>query len=162
MARIASAIGHNVNFPLEINMTASTFSMKPAVASDVKFWLDLDPGITPSELAAKMAMERCLVIREGDVPVGIFRYNLFWDTVPFLNLILLRERHRQKGYGTLAMKQWESDMRDRGYKVVLTSTQSDERAQFFYRGMGYSDCGCLILDKTPLRQPLEIFLIKVL
>lgn len=143
-------------------MTTSLFSMKPAVSSDVKFWLDVDHAIPPSELAAKMALERCLVIREGDIPVGIFRYTMFWDRIPFLNLILLRERHRKKGYGTLAMKQWENDMRERGNKMVLTSTRSDEKAQHFYRGRGYSDCGCLILDRTPLRQPLEIFLVKTL
>lgn len=136
--------------------------MRAADSEDIKFWLDLDHGISPAELAAKIALGRCLVIREGDVPVGIFRYNLFWDTIPFLNLIFLRERHRGKGYGSKAMRQWENDMRSRGYQAVLTSTQSDERAQFFYRGIGYSDCGCLILDVAPLHQPLEIFLIKAL
>lgn len=143
-------------------MKNERFSMKPAGVEDVTFWLNLDHGIASSELAAKMALKRCLVIREDEVPVGIFRWNLFWDMIPFLCLIHLREQHRHKGYGTLAMRQWENEMREKGYPAVLTSTQSDERGQVFYRGLGYSDCGCLILDTPPLRQPLEIFMIKVL
>lgn len=143
-------------------MNRHRFSMRPATGDDIKFWLDIDNGIAPSELAAKMAVRRCLVICEDEIPAGIFRFNLFWDTIPFLNLVYLREQYRNKGYGSLAMRQWEGDMREKGYKAVLTSTQSDERAQFFYRGIGYSDCGCLILDHGPLRQPLEIFLVKIL
>ena len=42
------------------------------------------------------------------------------------------------------------------YKQVLTSTLSNERAQFFYRKNGYVDCGSLLLP----REPLEIILLK--
>ena len=40
--------------------------------------------------------------------------------------------------------------------MVLTSTRSDERAQGFYRKLGYRDCGALLLPE----EPLEIILFK--
>jgi Acetyltransferases len=138
------------------------FAMDHATADDVTFWLDLDPALPPEELARKIAVKSCYVIRDDEQPVGIMRYNMFWDVIPFVTLIFLREQFRGLGFGRKAMAQWEDEMREKRHKVALTSTQSDERAQFFYRQIGYSDCGCLILDTVPLRQSLEIFLIKVL
>lgn len=47
-------------------------------------------------------------------------------------------------------------MRSIGYDAVLVSTQSNEDAQYFYRSIGYSDCGSLLLPD----QPEELFLSK--
>jgi hypothetical protein len=47
-------------------------------------------------------------------------------------------------------------MEQQGFDTVMTSTQSDEHAQHFYRKLGYVDAGALLLDT----QPLEIILIK--
>lgn len=38
------------------------------------------------------------------------------------------------------MKYWESDMKNQGYGMVMTSTQVDEEAQHFYRKLRYKDC----------------------
>lgn len=54
------------------------------------------------------------------------------------------------------MRFWEEDMRRRGYKMVMISTQADEEAQHFYRKLGYIDCGALVLDG----QPTELFIKK--
>ena len=56
----------------------------------------------------------------------------------------------------------EKLLKERGCKALLTSTQSDERGQFFYRKTGFKECGCLILEDTPLSQPMELFFIKTL
>jgi ribosomal protein S18 acetylase RimI-like enzyme len=53
---------------------------------------------------------------------------------------------------------WEDAMRKAGYKEVMTSTLSSERAQNLYRRLGYEDCGCLLLTG----EPLEIILSKKL
>ena len=54
------------------------------------------------------------------------------------------------------MRFFEQEMVKKGYKKILTSTLSSERAQFFYRKNGYIDCGSLILPD----EPLEIILMK--
>ena len=51
-------------------------------------------------------------------------------------------------------------MRAAGHEAVMTSAQSDEGAQHFYRIKGYHDAGCLILDGTSLAQRAELFLVK--
>ena len=53
-------------------------------------------------------------------------------------------------------------MHTQGYDLVLTSTQSDEKAQHFYRKLGYRDCGGLGMDIPGHTQPMELFLVKAL
>jgi ABC-type multidrug transport system ATPase subunit len=68
----------------------------------------------------------------------------------------------QNSEGKRAMLSWEKEMREFGYKMVMTSTQVDEQAQHFYRKLGYVEKGCLVLDGTPHEQPQEMFMLKVL
>ena len=42
----------------------------------------------------------------------------------------------------------EQDMKALGYGLVMTSTQSDEEGQRFYRALGYVDCGSLTLPSA--------------
>ena len=60
------------------------------------------------------------------------------------------------------MAHWEADMQAKGYQMVLLSTQVDETAQHFYRKLGYTDCGCLVLHHCPLAQPMEMFFCKTI
>ena len=108
------------------------------------------------EFELKIRDNRVYVISDEDKPIGILRYSLFWDNTPFLNLIELVESYQGKGFGKQAMKCWENEMHNLGYKFVMTSTLSDEQAQFFYRKLGYKDSGCLLLRN----EPLEILLVK--
>ena len=41
-------------------------------------------------------------------------------------------------------------MAGQGYKFVMTSSLSDEEVQFFYRKLGYTDRGALVLPDEPL------------
>jgi ribosomal protein S18 acetylase RimI-like enzyme len=60
------------------------------------------------------------------------------------------------------MEYWEEDMKSKGYDMVLTSTQVDEEAQHFYRKLGYKDCGGIIIDIPKHKQPMEMFLVKII
>lgn len=71
-------------------------------------------------------------------------------------LLYILEAYRGKGYGSRLVDFWEREMLKGRYKIVLTSTQSNEQAQFFYRKIGYRDCGSLLLPN----EPLEIILLK--
>ena len=86
------------------------------------------------------------------------RFNLFWDEIPFMNMLYLLEEYRGQGYGGRLVTFWEKEMKDNGYGMVLTSTLSSEQAQFFYRKNGYVDCGSLLLPG----EDLEIILRKKL
>ncbi len=138
------------------------FQIRYASERDKTFWFSLDRHLSENEFAMKVRDKRGYIISAGDKPVGIMRYNLFWDNTPFLTLIYFEESEQGKGFGRQAMCHWESEMRALGFKMAMTSTQADEQAQYFYRKLGYVDRGCLILDNTPFEQPQEIIMIKVL
>ena len=137
------------------------FSIRYVSETDKPFWFALDKHLIESEFALKIRDKRGYIISEGDKPVGVMRYNLFMDAIPFLTLIYLDEASRSKGLGKQAMLHWENEMRESGHKMVMTSTQVDEEAQHFYRKLGYKDKGSLFFDNTPFEQPQEMFMIKI-
>lgn len=130
--------------------------------ADRLFWYTLDEHLSESEFRLKIRDRRGYVISDVDKPIGIMRYNLCWDIIPFLTFIYFDEPYRGKGFGRRAMLFWENEMRELGYKMVMTSTQVDEDAQHFYRKLGYKDKGGIFLDNTPFEQPQEMFMLKVL
>ena len=134
------------------------FSINYATMQDKKDWCSIDRHFSESEYELKVRDKRCYIIRDDEKFVGVMRYNLFSDYIPFLSLIHFDEAYRRKGFGTKAMLHWENEMRSLGHEMVMTSTQADEEGQHFYRKLGYKDMGCLVFDD----QPLEIFLSKVL
>ncbi|GAE86973.1 GNAT family N-acetyltransferase [Acetivibrio straminisolvens] len=73
-----------------------------------------------------------------------------------MNMLYFDENHRQKGLGSKAVSFWEKAMKEKGYTRVMTSSLSNEQAQFFYRKLGYKDAGCLLLEN----EALEILFIK--
>ncbi|MBE6713644.1 MAG: GNAT family N-acetyltransferase [Ruminococcaceae bacterium] len=79
--------------------------------------------------------------RLKDPVVGVLRYSLFWETIPFLNLLYIDASYRNKGFGTEMMRRWEDTMARMGYKYVMTSTQADEDAWVFYEKLGYQRVG---------------------
>jgi GNAT superfamily N-acetyltransferase len=79
--------------------------------------------------------------RLKDPVVGVLRYSLFWQTIPFLDHLYIEEGYRRRGYGTKMMCLWETDMEKSGYTSVLTSTQADEDAWRFYEKLGYRRIG---------------------
>ena len=102
------------------------------------------------------------VIWEWNQRIGIMVHCILWGTIPFMNLLYIRERYRGRGFGREAGLCWEKEMRDQGYRMVLVSTQVNEGAQHLYRKLGYVDCGGLVFHDTPFDQPMELFLRKVL
>jgi len=127
---------------------------------DKAFWFSLDKHLSENEFELKIRDKRGYIIYDDEKPVGLMRYNLFWDNIPFLTLIYIHESEQGKGIGKQAMLYWENEMRDIGYKMVMTSTQVNEEAQHFYRKLGYKDKGALFLDNTPFEQPQEMFMLK--
>lgn len=81
------------------------------------------------------------VLKDGNSIVGILRYSLFWQTIPFLDLIYIDEAYQGRGYGRQMMEYWERTLKGMDYKYAMTSTQEDETAWKFYEKIGYNQIG---------------------
>ncbi|MDE5721337.1 MAG: GNAT family N-acetyltransferase [Clostridia bacterium] len=136
--------------------------LKAVTQGDKKFWLSMD-GHCSEDAFNNRVISRTgfLILSEGEM-AGVICYNMFWDNLPFLPLIKLLPEYRGCGNGREAMRLFENMLKERGFNALLLSTQADEQAQHFYRKIGYKECGCLVLDEAPLKQPMEIFFIKKL
>ena len=127
---------------------------------DREFWYGLDRHLPTQEFERKVATGQGYVLLSDGIPVGLLRYNLFWDNTPFCTMLFVDWAHQGRGYGRMLVEHWERDMKSREYGMLLTSTQVDESAQHFYRKMGYKDCGGFVIDVPGYEQPMELFLIK--
>lgn len=129
---------------------------------DKAFWYRLDKHLPQKEFANKVRDRQGYVFVKDDSPIGLLRYNLFWDNTPFCTMLFIDGDFQGKGYGKKLMDYWENDMKSQGYRMVLTSTQVNEDAQHFYRKLGYRDCGGLVLTAQGQKQPMELFLTKAI
>lgn len=127
---------------------------------DMEFWYRFDKHLPETEFVNKVRDKRGYILLLDGVPIGILRYNLFWDNTPFCTLIFIEWDYQGKGYGRRLIEFWENDMKQKGYGMLLTSTQVDESSQHFYRKLGYKDCGGVVIDIPEYAQPMEMFLIK--
>lgn len=130
--------------------------------ADHDFWFSLDRHLSEDVFAQKTHDRMGYVLSNDEGPCGILRWFLFWDSIPFCSMLFIREDSQRKGYGRALMTHWEKTMKSMGHSLVMTSTQSDENAQHFYRALGYRDCGALTLPFPGYEQPLEIIMAKQL
>ena len=124
--------------------------------NDIEIISKYDKHISKEELKNIIELQRVIVMFEDSNFIGWLRYNLFWDNIPFMNMLYLLDNERVKGKGSKLVAFWENEMKNKKYDFVLTSAQSNEEAQFFYRKLGYIDGGALLLPN----EPLEIILYK--
>ena len=115
-------------------------TIRYARLTDRDFWFTLDRHLSEAEFEHKVNLKRAYVLTEDDTPVGILRYNLFWDNTPFCTLLYISPGHQCTGCGRAFMEFWESDM----------------------RALGYRDCGGMVIDIPGHEQPMELFLVKAL
>ena len=121
-----------------------------AVPSELELLATYDHHIAKEELAALLSQKRVLVMFQENQLAGWLRYNLFWDNTPFMNMLYILEGFRGQGLGGLLVDFWEAEMKTQGYNVVMTSSLSNERGQYFYRKHSCIDCSSLLLPEEPL------------
>lgn len=116
----------------------------------------LDKLINRKKLVKKIGLNELIVCERNEKVVGVLRFSYFWEHIPFMDFLYVDENNRSCGIGKNLSNYWEDEMKSLDYEFVLTSTQSDEMAQHFYRKAGYRECGCLLLPT----QSAELFFIK--
>jgi len=117
--------------------------------ADLPFLREVDHHVSDQDLADVVSLGRVNLAEVGEAPVGCLRWGLFWDQVPFMNLLWVIPEWRGQGVGTALVEAWERSHLAVGRRLVLTSTSSAERAQHLYRRLGYVDSGSLLLPEEP-------------
>lgn len=133
-------------------------NIRTAVGHDIETLLRYDKHICKTELQTAVTLGRVLIMEADGSFAGLLRWNLFWDSIPFMNMLYLIRGCRGKGYGKMLVTFWEKAMREKGHSLVMTSTLSSESAQHFYRKLDYVEAGSLLLKG----EPLEIIFTKEL
>ena len=126
-----------------------------AVQNDIPDTKVFDKHISDRMLEKAIADGRVLVFKSADIIMGIARWNYFWDSIPFLNMLFVPDGYTHHGVGSELLKYWESEMQKQGHTRVFTSTMSQERGQHFFRKFGYRDIGNLYDEGAGLELILE-------
>ena len=122
-----------------------------------------DDHIQQNVISDKITRGEIYVAYDGDKFIGWLRYGMFWDTVPFMNMLMLLPEYRGKGIGRRLVTFWEEEMRKQGHTQLFTSTQQNEHAQHFYNALGYVAAGGFAQGCGALtEESFEIILIKEL
>lgn len=116
-------------------------SIRKATNADLYEFLKLDQHITPDRLKAVISEGRAFAAEADGNILGVLRYSLFWESIPFLDLIYIAPPCQKQGVGRSLMAFWEEKMKNYGFRFCLTSTQEDETAKFFYEALGYVKTG---------------------
>lgn len=132
--------------------------IRAATQGDLPWLTEHDRHIGADEMRESVQRGRILLAEQDGQNVGWLRWSLFWDEIPFMNMLYLLEGYRRQGLGRVLVSRWEEDMRRMGHRRVMTSTQANEDGQHFYRRLDYQDAGALLLPG----EPLEIVFIKEL
>ena len=118
--------------------------IRTAVPADLDGIRNYDRHIPLPRLEDCIRRSQVDVLEDDGTILGVLRWNLFWQSLPFLDLIFLDDALRGQGWGTEMMALWELNMASLGYDHVLLSTQSDETSKFFYEKLGYRLCGSFL------------------
>lgn len=137
-------------------------TIRPLTENDKQFVTSIDKHADEQKFLNRVYTKSGYILCLDGQSVGAMFHTVLWDNLPFLNFIFVKEEFRGKGCASRAMLDWEAEMRKQGYKMTLISTQVNETAQHFYRKLGYVDCGALLFSNTPLEQPMEMFMRKIL
>lgn len=130
--------------------------IKYATLQDLNWLKEHDKHIDFEILREKIENKELIIAQNESEIHGWLRYGFFWDSIPFMNMLFINKAMRGKGIGRRLVKFWENEMKDKKYKLIMTSSQSNEDGQNFYRKLGYIDSGSFKLPK----ENLEIIFFK--
>ena len=57
--------------------------------SDREFWYSLDKHLPKQEFNNKVCNKRGYILSDDNKPIGLLRYNLFWDNTPFCTMLFI-------------------------------------------------------------------------
>jgi GNAT superfamily N-acetyltransferase len=141
-------------------MTAA-FSIDVARVADAPWLIAADSHVPEAWVRRCIGHEEYFMAKDESGPIGFLRYSWFWGGIPFMDLIWVDPAHRRAGVGRALVAAWAAAMAERGAKVLMTSSMSDEpEPQAWHRANGFIESGQLTFGSA---QPTpEVFFVREL
>ena len=124
-------------------MIKDNVTVRLANQSDLDF-VSQDGYLSKEEVFWKIKRKECFVLSVDSNLAGYLRLEFLWSLVPFIALILIKERYQKKGYSRDLLGFVEKTLKNRGYEVLFSSSQADEPTpQAWHRHIGFEECGVI-------------------
>ncbi len=131
--------------------------IRMAKQEDLPILFTMDHHIE-TDFLTRAVLEKRVFVAELAGIVGWLRYSYFWESIPFMDMLVVVEEQRHRGYGSKLVDYFEQYLKELGHTVVMTSTSAVENSQHLYYQLGYQAVGGFF----PVDEPYELLLRKEL
>jgi L-amino acid N-acyltransferase YncA len=115
-----------------------------ATADDSNWCAAHDMPAPAEVMLHKIQLREIAVAENAGQRVGFLRLEYMWSRHPFIGLIWIEELHRRQGIGRALLEFIEQELRQKGHRQLLSSSQADEPdSQAWHRSVGFRECGFL-------------------
>lgn len=137
-------------------MPSKVFSAK---LTDLELCRKFDTGLSDAILLKLINEQKIILLSDNDQVIGYLRYSLFWNAIPYVDLIYIKKDHRKKGVGKALYAYLEEHLKQQGFHKLMTSSQSNEQDPLsFHKKIGFEPIGSL--SKLNSDGSEEIFFLK--
>ena len=105
---------------------------------DIDILVQNDTHVDKAEMLNLINLDRVYIMEDDGRFIGWLRYNLFWDHIPFMNMICLNDSERGKGYASRLIRAVCAAEAARHNSVQLFCDPSLEP---FYSKLGFAVIG---------------------
>src|SRR5262245_58720884 len=89
--------------------------LRAAAETDFDFLRGFSNEPGDAQLRTQIRDGRLRIIEPAGVPAGFIKFYVLWETLPFMEVIILLEDRRGRGLGREAVRQWEREMAARSF-----------------------------------------------
>lgn len=115
-----------------------------AEMGDLTWCAGVDRDIGRAAVRRKIVLREIVLSEVGGELVGYLRLEYLWSKLPYVGLVRVQEEFRRLGVGRAIVYFLEDFLRERGYKVLMSSSQVNEpSAQAWHRAVGFEECGII-------------------
>ena len=100
--------------------------------------------LSQEQILQKIRQAEVFLLLVNDQPVGSLWIGFLWDSIPFIDLIIIDVAYQKRGLSHVLLGFVEENLRERGYDVLYSSSQMDEALpQAWHRHVGFVECGVI-------------------
>jgi predicted GNAT superfamily acetyltransferase len=124
-------------------MTKERVMVRIAAPGDLDF-IKQNSRLPSERLLQKIQRDEILILSVNDEPVGHLWFAFLWSTIPFIDLIYIKQDYQKRGLSRVLLGFLEAYLQESGYDVLYSSSQMDEpEPQAWHRHVGFEECGVI-------------------